>query len=80
MKTVELTSRQPSLKDLLDMARTDAVLVTTEDGERFVISLADDFDAEVQLLRRNHEFLTLLDELKKEDGAVPLEEAENRRR
>jgi hypothetical protein len=50
--------------------------VTTQDGESFLVSPADDFDTEVQLLRRNHAFLTLLDRLKAEEGRIPLAQAE----
>jgi len=80
MKTLKLTADLPSLSDLLSMARKDIVLVTTEQGDSFVISPADDFETEVQLLRRNHSFLTMLDELKKDKVAVPLEEAEKKLR
>lgn len=80
MKTVKLTSRPPSVGDLLDMARDDVVLVTTEEGDSFVISTADELDTEVQLLRRNHAFLTMLDEWKKDKNTIPLHEAENRLR
>ena len=58
------------------MARQENVLVTTEDGETFLISSADDFDTEVQLLRRNHKFLAMLDELKRDRETIPLEEVE----
>jgi len=76
MKTVKLTTPRPSLDDILRMARSDTVLLTTQQGESFVVTHADDFDTEVQLLRRNHAFLTLLDELKKDPETIPLSEAE----
>ena len=62
------------------MARKEPILVTTEDGESFLVSSADDFEREVQLLRRNHAFLALLDELKQEREAIPLAEAEEKLR
>lgn len=80
MKTLKLSSHPPSLARLLNMAREDVVLVTTEDGESFVVSTADDFDTEVQLLRRNHAFLSMLDEFKKEEETIPLEETEKQLR
>ncbi|HEX9733915.1 MAG TPA: hypothetical protein VGG06_18230 [Thermoanaerobaculia bacterium] len=76
MKTVELATQAASVADLLSMARKESVLVTTEDGESFLISSADDFESEVQLLRRNHEFLATLDRLKRDRDTIPLEEAE----
>jgi hypothetical protein len=72
---VDLSSVSLSVADLLSMARTETVLVKSTAGDSFVISLADDFDAEVQLLRQNHNFLTSLDELKKEE-TIPLDEVE----
>jgi len=80
MKTLNLTSRPPSVSDLLSMAREEPVLVTTENGESFLVSPADDFETEVQLLRRNHAFLTLLDTLKAEKETIPLAEAERKLR
>ena len=76
MKTLKLTAHPPSVSHLLSLARRDTLLVTTEQGESFVVTPADDFDTEVQLLRRNHALLTLLDELKKDPETVPLAEAE----
>jgi hypothetical protein len=58
------------------MAREEVLVVTTEEGDSFVISTADDFDTEVQLLRRNHRFLSMLDEFKKDEENIPLDEAE----
>jgi hypothetical protein len=58
------------------MAREDVVLVTTRDGDSFVVTAADDFETEVQLLRRNHAFLAKLDALKNDEETVPLEQAE----
>ena len=77
MKTVELSIQAASVADLLSMARKESVLVTTEEGESFLISSADDFESEVQLLRRNHEFLATLDRLKQDRDTISLEEAEN---
>ncbi len=76
MKTVELSAKAPSVLELLSMARQDNVLVTTEDGDSFLISSADDFDTEVELLRKNHKFLAMLDKLKRDRDTIPLEEAE----
>jgi len=76
MKTLKLTAQPPSVLELLSMASREALLITTQQGESFVVTPADDFDTEVQLLRRNHTLLTLLDELKKDADTIPLSEAE----
>lgn len=76
MKTVKLTSDPPSVPDLLRMAREEVILVTTEEGDSFVISTADEFESEVQLLRRNRRFLSMLDGFKLDEETMPLDEAE----
>ena len=58
------------------MARGDSLLVKTEKGDSFVISQADEFVTEVELLRRNHAFLSMLDKLKEENATIPLDEVE----
>jgi PHD/YefM family antitoxin component YafN of YafNO toxin-antitoxin module len=62
------------------MARKEPVLVTTEKGESFLVSSADNFETEVELLRRNHTFLALLDGLKQEEETISLAEAEEKLR
>lgn len=52
MKTVDISSNILSIKELLDMAKEESLLVKTKDGESFVISSADEFDSEVELLHR----------------------------
>ncbi len=76
MKTVDIASRPVSAAELLEMARTDSLLVKTDQGDSFVISHADEFATEVELLRRNHTFLSMLDEFKKENETIPLDQVE----
>ena len=80
MKTVNLPSEPISAAELLEMARGDSVLVKTGAGDSFVVSHADEFATEVELLRRNHAFLTMLDKFKQETESIPLHEAEKRLR
>jgi len=39
-------------------------------------SPADEFATEVELLRRNHAFLAMLDEFKQDETTIPLEQVE----
>jgi hypothetical protein len=80
MKTIHLTSDIPSVVELLEMARRESVLVETQEGDFFVISTVDSFDTEVELLRRNHRFLTMLDRFKQEEETIPLEQVEQKLR
>lgn len=76
MRTIHLSSDMPSVVELLEMARTGTLLVETQDGDFFVINTVDSFDTEVELLRRNHTFLTMLDKFKSEKETIPLEQVE----
>lgn len=78
MKTINLSSHPPSVNELPGMARANAVLVKTQDGHTFVISPADEFEFEVELLRQNHTFLSMLDDFKKGEETIPLEEVEKK--
>lgn len=76
MKTVDLSSAPVSAAELLDMARRDSLLVKTDQGDSFLVSHADEFATEVELLRRNHAFLTMLDEFKEGKERIPLDQVE----
>ena len=80
MKVVDLSAEPISVAELLDMARSESLLVKTGKGDSFVVSPADDLAAEVELLRRNHTFLTMLDRLKEDRESIPLAEAEDQLR
>jgi hypothetical protein len=76
VKTFDLASAPISAADLLDMARRDSLLVKTDKGDSFLVSHADEFATEVELLRRNHGFLTMLDEFKEGKERIPLDRVE----
>ncbi|MGA2659770.1 MAG: hypothetical protein ABSH34_19865 [Verrucomicrobiota bacterium] len=80
MKTIDLAKNQLSLDEALRSARGESLLLRCANGEQFVVSLADDFATEVELLRKNHAFLEFLDSCKKDETSVSLEEAEKRLR
>ncbi len=80
MKTIDLTKKRTSVGALLKSAQSGAVLVKATNGRRFLVSAADEFASEVELLRKNHAFLAFLDKCKKDKRRVPLEEAERRLR
>jgi hypothetical protein len=74
MKTLDLSTQPISVAELLDMAEKDSLLVKRGKGDSFVISHADEFATEVELLRRNHAFLAMLDKLKQDQDTVPLKQ------
>ena len=80
MKTLTLTKQAPPLEEVLQLARDEGVLLQSRDGERYFLSRVDEFTAEVDLLRRHHDFLAYLDECKSDDTAIPLEAIERQYR
>ena len=80
MKTIDLAKNNISLDEALRSARSETLLLKCANGEQFVVSVADDFATEVELLHKNHAFLGFLDSCKKDETSVSLEEAEKRLR
>lgn len=74
MKTIALEDLQSSAASLLNSAQDEPVLVSLPDGTRYLISNADDLQTEVELLRRNQEFLNFLDEAREDPVRHSIEE------
>ena len=66
MKTIEVSASSPSLKELLRIARKENIIIKEQNGEEYILALIDDFDAEVQRLQHNDEFIAFLDARAKE--------------
>ena len=62
MTTIHLDTTKVDLDSVIDMARQEPVLLLTADGQEFFLSLADDFEKEVEDLRRSQAFQRFLDE------------------
>ncbi|HEX4959791.1 MAG TPA: hypothetical protein VF173_03060 [Thermoanaerobaculia bacterium] len=82
MKTIALTAGS-DLIELLDIARDEVVLLTTPEGREFLLTEVgehseDDFDAEVEALSRNREFMAFLEERSRETKRISLAEAKKR--
>ena len=78
MKTIDLAKTSLTIDQLLDAARDESVMVKAADGATFVLSSGDDLTTEIELLRRNHRFLALLDACKQDQRTLSLDEAERR--
>lgn len=76
MKSVDLRSESVDLSQLLHMAEDDAVLVVTEEGREFIVAEADDFDAEVEALRKSARFQSFLDRRMSDKGRIPIDDIE----
>ncbi|MCI0525692.1 MAG: hypothetical protein L0Y75_10555 [Acidobacteria bacterium] len=73
---IDLAQQPISVAELLNIARQGGVILRDASGEQFILTLADDFALEVELLRQNHDFLTFLDESKSEEKTLSLDEVE----
>ena len=60
MKVIDLGEKEPSLSDLIILARKQNLLLKTAEGQEFVLAEVDDFAKEVALVRRNKELQRLL--------------------
>jgi hypothetical protein len=75
MKTIDLARRKADLASILRLAAKEPVLITSG-GKEFVVSRADDFDAEVAALRQSARFQAFLDQRQKSGRRIPLSEIE----
>ncbi len=73
---IDLNQQPVSLAELLNIARQGSVILRDSSGEQFILSQADDFALEVELLRQNLDFLTYLDACKNEENTLSLDEVE----
>ena len=73
MKTIDISIEKSTVNKLLNMAKKESILVITKDGGSFVISSTDEYNTEVELLRKNHKFLSMLDDFKGEDEVFSID-------
>ena len=78
MKKVDSTAIS-NLEDLLDLAQEDTILLRTPEGQQFIVSSeVEDFEAELESLRNNKEFMEFLDERSREEKTYSLAEVKKR--
>jgi hypothetical protein len=74
MKVVDLGPAQPSLDEVVGLAKNGLVVLRQADGSVFALSAVDNFAVEVELLKANPEFLAYLQQRSKEKAVISLEE------
>jgi len=74
MKTLDLTKGGGSLREVLDLASEENLIVTTPDGRRYVVAEIDDFDSEVRLVREHRELMALLDQRSESADTIGLDQ------
>lgn len=72
MKIIELKSGQLTLNEVMELAKSEALVLRNADGELFALAPIDDFEVEVELLRKNAEFMAFLKELSQEQATISL--------
>ena len=50
MKVIELAEKEPTLDEVVDLAKEELVVLSRPDGSLFAVAPVDDFDVEVELL------------------------------
>ncbi len=73
MKVIEVEHHDTTPDEVIDFARRELVVLRYPDGSVFALSQVDDFDVEVELLRKNPEFKALMKELSQEEATISLE-------
>jgi hypothetical protein len=76
VKTIQIDENSHDLASLINLARQESLLLLTAGGEEFVVALADDFEQDVESLRRNQEFRRFLDKRAACARTTPLSEVE----
>jgi hypothetical protein len=77
MKSIDLSKEHLELDEAMQLAEKETVLLLAPNGRQFIISEADDFDAEVEALRNSRRFQQFLDERMRDETRVPIEQIEN---
>jgi hypothetical protein len=71
---IELTETDPTLDEIMGLAKDGVVVLRKPDGSAFAVAQLDDFEIEVELLRNRPDFLGFLRQLSREDAAISLED------
>ena len=78
MKTVNLAEGDRSVSELIELAKSEPVLVHAADGTDFVFEEADDFDREVAALGASDRFMSFLAERSRQGKEVSASEVAER--
>ena len=76
MKTIDLEKEPLDIKALIELASHEPVLLITAQGKEFCFAQADDFDREVETLRKSPAFQRFLDERSNSAKRISLDELE----
>jgi hypothetical protein len=72
MKTLDLSDELPSVKELLELASGENVILRASEGREFIVAEIDDSDRELELIRLNDELMEFLRLRSSEDKTFTL--------
>lgn len=75
MKTVTISVRSRSIRELLTQASHDNLILRAPDGREFILAEIDDFNREISLTRQNKALMKLLAARSKPKKRLSLAEA-----
>ena len=74
MKINLISPQSTEIRELLEQARHEDLIVRAADGSEFMLTAVDDFDEEIARSRRNAKLMAFLDERARETAAPVAEE------
>jgi len=74
VKVIELAGAQPTLNEVIGLAKQDIVVLREPDGAVYAVSQVDDFDLEVELLRNQPDFMAFLRQLSGHKAVISLQD------
>jgi len=74
VKVIELADAQPTLNEVMGLAKEDIVVLREPDGAVYAVSQVDDFDVEVEQLRNQPDFMAFLRELSRDKAVISLQD------
>jgi len=73
MKTLDLRQQHVTVDELLRFARTEPVRIVAEEGDEFILEVADACEREVAELGQSEKFMAFLAERSQEPGVISLD-------
>jgi hypothetical protein len=78
METIDLKQQKPKVKDLLQLAKLEALFILSEDDHQYIVEQADEFEQEVKLLGENQKFMSFLSKRSAEQAFTSIDELEKK--
>jgi hypothetical protein len=81
VKTLKVSGRSRAIRQILDLASREDVLLETANGDEFLLSAIDDFGIEIARQRRNKKLMAFLTKRFRDarrEKAIPLDEVRRR--